>query len=347
MAKRKAPPPPTPTNVLTGTEGDDTLVAGTSGYTLNGLGGDDTLKGNLGADTIYGGDGNDLIVDNYVVGQLDNKNDLLYGGNGNDTITSTSGADLLDGGAGDDVLTAYGSGSILLGGDGNDRLSVLSLATSQVSDVTVDGGAGYDVASLSFERIVTALDIDLAAGQSVTFAETGTTVRGVEAFEIFAGSGDDRVALTANDDKAFGGPGNDTLAGRDGDDGLSGGSGNDLLDGGNGADRLAGGDDHDILTGGAGADEFQFGAEIDDAAHADLITDFNLAEGDVISFALAYEQDENLAFRPTDALGQGVIEVVDTAEGALIRADFYGRFVDVVVLEGITAAEVTNDYFIF
>jgi|GEM_PF-3309269 len=340
MARKRVPP--APTNTMTGTNGNDTLIAGNDGdYTLYGYGGNDQLYGKLGADTIYGGDGNDLIDDSYSGN--DNKNDLLYGGNGNDTISSTSGADLLDGGAGDDALTASGSGSTLLGGEGNDRLVVNSSAT----DVMVDGGAGYDVAHLEFDKVATPLHLDLTAGQAVTIAETGTNVQNVEAYEIEATKGDDFIALTANDDFAFGNDGDDTLIGRDGNDELSGYDGSDEVDGGSGDDSLAGGYEQDILTGGDGADEFQFGDEVEFAGHDDVITDFDLAEGDVISFALAYEQDDSIFYHPQDALGEGYITLVDTAEGVLVQTSLFGPTVDVAVLVGITAAEVTNDHFVF
>ena len=54
-------------DLLTGTEGNDTLRGGAGDDTLNGLGGNDTLSGGLQDDTINGGTGNDLIGRNEVL----------------------------------------------------------------------------------------------------------------------------------------------------------------------------------------------------------------------------------------------------------------------------------------
>jgi len=139
----------------------------------------------------------------------------------------------------------------------------------------VDGGAGFDFARIDFGGD-TPIDIDLSAGQAVTFVETGVSVRNVEAFEIRGGLGADRIVLTANNDVAFGNLGNDTLQGNNGDDLLSGCYDGDVLEGGDGAGSLEGGEGQDILTGGAGADVFQFGEAVFESVNVDLITDFEV-----------------------------------------------------------------------
>jgi Ca2+-binding RTX toxin-like protein len=69
----------------------------------------------------------------------------------------------------------------------------------------------------------------------------------------------------------------DTLRGLGGNDTLRGLAGNDILDGGAGLDQL---------TGGAGADRFRFRAGSGfGQANADLITDFNRAQGDRIEIS--------------------------------------------------------------
>ncbi|MFN3360181.1 MAG: Calx-beta domain-containing protein [Pseudanabaenaceae cyanobacterium] len=76
--------------------------------------------------------------------------------------------------------------------------------------------------------------------------------------------------------------GNDRIFGLGGDDIINGGDGRDTIFGGDGNDTIDGGDDKDTLTGGSGADIFQ----IDDS-DGDVITDFNLSEGDVIQLLAA------------------------------------------------------------
>jgi Ca2+-binding RTX toxin-like protein len=64
---------------------------------------------------------------------------------------------------------------------------------------------------------------------------------------------------------------------------LAGNASNNTLNGGAGADILNGGAGVDTLTGGLGADSFRFDAH--GAANTDLITDFNIAEGDRIALS--------------------------------------------------------------
>ena len=77
---------------ITGSNYDDTIVAGSGTGIINGLDGNDHLTGSAGADTIYGGDGDDVITggagaDNlYDFGGKDSFVDTAAGHNG-DTIT--------------------------------------------------------------------------------------------------------------------------------------------------------------------------------------------------------------------------------------------------------------------
>ena len=67
-----------------------------------------------------------------------------------------------------------------------------------------------------------------------------------------------------------------------GSDLLSGQDGNDTLPGGAGIDTLQGGLGKDKLTGGAGMDFFVFNIQELDALAFDTITDFKMAEQDII-----------------------------------------------------------------
>lgn len=97
--------------ILTGFQGDDTLIGG---------GGDDRIKGNRGADSLVGGAGNDKLDGGLVEG-----GDTLLGGDGNDHLHSSGSAhgSLLDGGAGDDRLSAEFAGDTMIGGLGQDTMS--------------------------------------------------------------------------------------------------------------------------------------------------------------------------------------------------------------------------------
>ena len=99
-------------------------------------------------------------------------------------------------------------------------------------------------------------------------------------------AGDDTLLGLGGDDRLDGGRGHDVLAGHRGTDILLGGAGNDRMFGGAGNDRLVGGWAKDVMFGGAGADRFVFADHRETgatASHADLIGDFDRAEGDRIS----------------------------------------------------------------
>jgi surface adhesion protein len=91
------------------------------------------------------------------------------------------------------------------------------------------------------------------------------------------GSAETSAALTVT-----GGAGNDALTGGAGMDHLVGGGGNDVLKGNGGDDFLFGGLGSDTLTGGIGADTFTFNLA---ESGKDKVTDFKLAEGDVLEFS--------------------------------------------------------------
>ncbi|WP_327439981.1 retention module-containing protein [Pseudomonas donghuensis] len=136
-------------NTLTGTGGDDTLLAGAGNDTLNAGAGNDVLVGGDGNDFLYGGDGNDLLIGGAG-------NDLLDGGTGIDTASYASAGSAVTvnlgtagaqntGGAGTDTLAAIEN---LIGSDyddsltGNDNANVLN---GGLGNDTLIGGDGDDV----------------------------------------------------------------------------------------------------------------------------------------------------------------------------------------------------------
>ncbi|PIK76525.1 retention module-containing protein [Pseudomonas sp. 382] len=125
---------------LTGTAGNDVLMASNVDTLLDGGDGHDVLVGGSGNDTLHGGNGNDLLI-----GGLGN--DLLDGGAGNDTVSyaSATGGVTVDlshigpqdtGAAGIDTLTGIEN---LIGSDHNDTL------IGDSGDNLLNGGLGNDV----------------------------------------------------------------------------------------------------------------------------------------------------------------------------------------------------------
>jgi T1SS-143 domain-containing protein len=122
--------------------------------------------------------------------------------------------------------------------------------------------------------------------------------------------------------------GNDILIGSDGDDILNGGDGNDILFGGSGFDTLTGGDD---------ADTFRFDETAFEDIHVtDVITDYNLAEGDALDVTALLDSllgEENEATFATHL--RATVDGGNTTVSVQTDADTWK---DVVVLQDHTTA---------
>ncbi|WP_202369371.1 retention module-containing protein [Pseudomonas sp. MWU318] len=153
-------------HTLTGTAGDDILVAGTGNNILNGGDGNDVLTAGSGNNEMHGGAGNDLLYSgpgndildggtgidtvSYAhatagvtvnLGLLGAQNTIgagtdtisnienLVGSNFNDTLTGDNNNNVINGGLGNDILNGGGGDDLLIGGMGNNTLT---------------GGAGAD-----------------------------------------------------------------------------------------------------------------------------------------------------------------------------------------------------------
>lgn len=191
--------------------------------------------------------GNDVQT---IVGSL--YNDMLDGGAGNDTLY---------GGKGNDTLRMIFGSDTGYGGKGNDTF----LVNNSADKVIEYASQGTDVVHSTIAYTLPANVENLVLDGSAVYG-TGNGVKnmiyGNAAANILSGL-----------------DGNDMLYGKAGWDRLSGGNGKDMLDGGLGADKL---------YGGAGADKFYFRAAADlgvTTSTADVIRDFNPAEGDRISLA--------------------------------------------------------------
>ena len=181
-----------------------------------------------------------------------------------------------------DVKSVAGDGSFTLqGSSGNDVLA----GSTHADKIT--GGVGYDIVDYTGSVGAISIHLDEAGNASGVPAVFGNPASGK------IGGGDAVGDILNGIEGLIGGSGNDVLIGNSHDNYLSGGAGNDYLDGGAGNDILIGGDGndvliggygHDKLIGGAGADTFVFdqSALVDGPQLADLITDYNRAEGDVV-----------------------------------------------------------------
>jgi Ca2+-binding RTX toxin-like protein len=288
-------------NIITGGNGADALNGSAGDDTLFGNAGNDTLNGGSGFDTMRGGAGDDIyVVDatrdsvteladegtdlvnttlaSYTLGNnVENLTNIggstftgtgnslaniLTGGRGADTLNGQAGDDLLVGNAGADTLNGGSGADTMWGGVGNDVYAVDS-----IGDVVVENAnEGTDLVNTTLASYTLGDHVErLTYTGSATFAGTGNGFANV----------------------ITGGRGADTLSGLDGNDQLIGNGGADLLFGGSGADILIGGAGADTLTGGSEADLFRFLIASDSGRgrNADLIADFNAAEGDRIDLS--------------------------------------------------------------
>lgn len=259
---------------------------------------------------------------------------VCYGGNGNDTITSGSiagsspqifgwyGSDTLYGGAGNDWLEGFSDGGnpdavadTLYGGGGDDLLG------GGVNDY-IDGGSGNDTLKLDLTGATSGATADftlLLAGY--TGSIFGATLISIEHISQVIGTNyDDTFDLSANtiNSNLYGNAGNDTLISGSGADLVSGNAGNDVVIGGGGRDTLYGGADADTFV-------FRPGDMAGlTATTADLIGDFNHAQGDKIDLtgldAIAGGSDDAFAF-----LGTGAF----TGVAGQLRYDYAGGYTTV------------------
>ncbi|MGY3305831.1 VCBS repeat-containing protein [Pseudomonas sp. PvR086] len=153
-------------HTLTGTSGDDVLIAGTGNNIINAGDGNDVLTAGSGNNEMHGGAGNDLLFSGPG-------NDWLDGGTGNDTVNyahatagvtvdlslltaqntvgagtdTLTGIENLTGSNFNDSLTGDNNGNIINGGLGNDVLNGGGgddFLIGGLGDNTLTGGSGAD-----------------------------------------------------------------------------------------------------------------------------------------------------------------------------------------------------------
>lgn len=225
-------------NGLFGLDGDDELI---------GLDGNDILQGGNGADILRGGGGNDTMI----ADRTDNAADTFYGDAGDDFIV-TGNLDVAHGGDGNDQIDIRGSNGAVYGGNGVDDIDLMA----NVTNVSIDGGAGYDyldgsswdisVSSLSsIESISGSTDINNSFAITINSTNLNLSATSfIWYLDLIAGTNADTTIIgpgaVSNPMPArlriYGAAGNDSLTGSLVADHLTGGAGNDFLAGNTGSD---------------------------------------------------------------------------------------------------------------
>ncbi|CAG8865173.1 retention module-containing protein [Pseudomonas fluorescens] len=191
-------------HTLTGTSGDDVLVAGTGNNIINAGDGNDVLTAGSGNNEMHGGAGNDLLFSGQGNDILDGgtgidtasyahasagvtvdlsllggQNTLgagsdtltgienLTGSNFNDTLTGDNNGNVINGGLGNDILNGGGGDDWLIGGLGNNTLTG---GTGADTFQWLKGNSGHDVIT-DFTPGTDKLDLSqLLQGESGTTA---------------------------------------------------------------------------------------------------------------------------------------------------------------------------------
>ncbi|HSV72020.1 MAG TPA: calcium-binding protein [Methylibium sp.] len=288
-------------DLLFGEAGNDVIYGGSAtpqgetsgGYdTLVGGAGNDDLFGGGGYDQLEGGDGTDVLDGGY-------HDDTLLGGAGADTFAlrmeNVTETDRIN-----DFTVADGDRLDLSGTGMGD------FATLQRLIAESDSGGLLTLTANGYTHTTVLNDVSLAdlsaADVILSTANTASSLAGsAYADQFFGGLGNDTITGGDGYDSLFGEGGNDViyggsatpqgelyngydlLIGGAGNDTLFGGGGYDTLEGGIGNDRLDGGQANDTLTGGAGIDRFFLNR--DGGAETDLVTDFSIADVDVIDLS--------------------------------------------------------------
>jgi Ca2+-binding RTX toxin-like protein len=292
---------------LIGSDYNDFLFGNDADNALYGQGGDDFLSGGLGNDNLYGGIGNDTFkgvggVDHLsggpgidTVSYYDSAGGMhvqlysnsAYYGNGPvlaatlssiENVTGSAFGDWLEGDQyanvlrgmdGGDLLSGHGGDDTIYGGGGNDYLS------GGAGHDTLIGGIGDDQYTLE----ITAQPIDTV----IEFADGGidTVVTSFD-YTLAANIENLRFNFSQSGAGAINGTGNEL------DNEIWANHLDNFIDGGAGRDTLVGYRGLDTMTGGSGGDRFVWQSTDETklaGQEADIVMDFNRAEGDLLDFS--------------------------------------------------------------
>ncbi len=332
-------------NVITGSDGNNSLSGAAGADTLSGLDGNDSLDGGAGADRLLGGKGNDTYrIDNALDTVFDDGGDkfdavlssitvdigVLGAGQIEDAYlqgaaainaTGNAAGNLMMGNVAANKLTGGAGNDSLFGGDGNDTLD-----GGADADILL-GGIGNDTYLLGAgdgvnETGGSGADTIIA---SITY-NLGSAIGAVENLTLAMGAGAINGTGNALGNVITGNDSSNSLMGLEGNDTLNGGNGNDTVNGGIGDDFLGGFFGDDLHDGGHGRNTINLGigAGNDTVSHSATVDAYDIInqfDGDA-----AGGQDVLTLDGLFDALG-----VATAARAARVTLTDRGASVDVHV----------------
>jgi Ca2+-binding RTX toxin-like protein len=244
-----------------------------------------------------------------------NGSDDLFGTSADDVIEGLGGRDFLYGLAGNDILDGGFGSDVMAGGKGDDTYHVDEESIDGFGDVIWEwGGEGTDTVVLdSHEAQAGGFRFVLpTAVENLVLAGSEEHGNGNDLDNVIIGNAADNIIL--------GEGGNDTLDGGFGKDFMLGMNGNDNLSGGGDDDYLDGEAGQDTLTGGSGGDRFVWLSTYHTTLAgqtADIVTDFNRADGDLLEFNVI-DADVTNSAQINDAFT--FVGVVDVTQGGSFTA---------------------------
>ena len=209
-------------------------------------------------------------------------------GAGNDAFiwNPGNGSDTVEGGADFDLLVFNGGGNFTISANGTRTRLAVGSATMDVNDVErieSTASAGDDVVTVQNLNgtDVTQLTVNLGAGDDVL--DASLLAAGQVELTVNAGLGDDVLIC---------GQGNDRVVGGDGDDTALLGAGNDLF-------VWAPGDDNDVVEGQAGVDTLEFnGSGVSESIdHLRPTASASVLFRDVATVSMDMDNVERIAFK--------------------------------------------------
>jgi Ca2+-binding RTX toxin-like protein len=241
---------------------------------------------------IRGTAGNDTV--NYAT----SADEKIYGGTGND--------DLWGGGGSDTYIYALGDGSDIINESGwttnTDVLKFLDLDREDIELTRVGSGLRIQV---------------LATGHSISIGGEFNVPGPAEGIEEIRFADNTMMTKAQIIEAAWtrGTAGNDTLNGNQTAERLHGGAGNDTIRASGGNDIVFGGAGNDNLYGDSGADTFLFMEDVGN----DVIRDFSLTDGDVITFEDEIFDDYADVMAAATQSGSDVTITIDASNSVLVK----------------------------
>jgi Ca2+-binding RTX toxin-like protein len=242
-------------DLLSGSNGDDILLAGSDADTLTGGAGHDILSSGPGHSTLTGGTGNDI----FVIRAESTRVEITDFRPGQDRLDLTDLPMLRNLGQVEVATTT--TGAVIRFRDMEIVITAHNSAMLSLADLFPDGLFGADSMLIIAGETDPVPPPDPPPDPPPPPGPPGVQMDGTNTHDsLLGGEGDDTLNGARGNDTIRGWDGNDLIDGGNGHDRLWGGAGQDTIYGGARNDMIGGGSGNDLLYGGTGNDSIYGGA---------------------------------------------------------------------------------------